>query len=231
VSLAELDRRLAREIARGVVAHDAPRLRRPVEQVRPTGCGVDLAAAIAVHVADLDLVDERVGPAVELPDREGAPAVGRDDGDDALVVGRDHDGRDPAAQQVRDLRIAHAAVLASEVGLPERGGLEAPGALAPQLERGRRPAEREDAGAAARVVDDGLVKDVARRILERDRLPASAAVDEDLEPRGLRLWQHLARGADLELREGDEQAGARRRCLVGRDVPRTGSEQEQAEPA
>ena len=94
VAVAEIRDHLALLARGGHIAHDVTRLRRArVEPVRLARRGVDLGLAVAVEIADLDLVHEDVRLAVEL---HGGEAVGGrpQHRDHALVVRGDRDGID-----------------------------------------------------------------------------------------------------------------------------------------
>ncbi|TFG97581.1 MAG: hypothetical protein E4H11_01740 [Myxococcales bacterium] len=163
-----------------------PGLGASVQTVRLARRRVDLEHAVAVEIAHLDLVDEGIGLSVELHGVEGASSGRPEHRHDALVVGGDRDGRAAVAVEVRDLGVAHAAELPSEVLAPQRGGLERAPLELPQLHGGPASAERQDARARRPRVGERLVEDVALGVLEQGAVPLTALAVEDLQARGPR---------------------------------------------
>ena len=140
VALAEIGHHRSALALLGHVAHDLARLRPVVEAVRLARRGVDLEHAVAVEIADLDLVDEGVLLVVELDHLEAAVGLRPQHRHHALIVGRDGDRGAAIAVEVAHLGIAHAAELPAEVLLPERLPDRALRRLLPEL---------HDRGAAA----------------------------------------------------------------------------------
>ena len=159
-----------------------------VELVRLARGREELGHAVAVDVADLDLVDEGVGLTVHLLD---APVLlGVDHRDDALIVGGDHQVVLAVAVDVAALDVAQAVELAAELRVPVRRLAPGAGGEAPGLEQGLIAADGEETV----VPGQRLVEGVALRVLERDDLPAGR-VPHDQELRGARDRLGLAVGA------------------------------------
>ena len=180
MSVPEIGEHRAPLAARGNVAHDRAGLRRAVEHVRAARRRVDLADAVAVEVAHLDLVDEGLVLAVDLLRGEPTLAVGADERDDALVVRAHDDRRDAVPEDVGDLGVAQPREAAPEVGLPQHLRL---GSRAPQLERGRAAAHAQEAAVPARrAVLEQLVEDVALGVGQRPVAPGLPAGGEECRP-------------------------------------------------
>ena len=123
------------------VAHDLAVLRLGVELVRVARRGVHLEDTIAVEVAKLDFVNERVLLLVERFDPPFAVRAFAKHCDDALVMGGDSDVGRAVAVEVGHLGIAHAVEPPAEVRFPQRDRFPFVTAFPPELHLRRGAAE------------------------------------------------------------------------------------------
>ncbi len=120
VALAEVGDDASALVSLRNVADDLSGLWGPVELVGLARRRVDLEDAVAIEVAELDLVNEGVRLAIELADVEAPIGLRRHERDDSLIVRRHRDRGRSVAEDVSDLGVAHAVLLAAEFGLPDR---------------------------------------------------------------------------------------------------------------
>ena len=176
-----------------------------VELVGGARRGEELRRAVAVDVADLDLVHEGVGRAIDLLD---APALVRmHDRDHALIVGGDHQLGLAVAVDVAVLDVAQAVELAAERRVPVRFRRPRAVGESPGAEQGLVAADGEDAVAPGQ----RLVEHVAVRVLEHHGRPAWHRLAHDHELRRARHRRLLAvrPGTIDELRLRDQERRVR----------------------
>ena len=129
------------------VAHDLAGLRRAVDPVRLARRGVDLRTPSPSRSPTSISWTNVSGSRSSSSTLDAAARARADDGHHALVVRGHRELALPVAVEVGDLRVAHAAELAAEVGFPERLGRVRPVRAPPELER--RPPCRRASGSPA----------------------------------------------------------------------------------
>ena len=204
---------------RGHVTHDRALLLASVEAVRLARCCVHLEHTVAIDVPDFDLVDEGLRRAVDLLHVEPAARGWAKHRNHPLIVGSDGQDVVPVAVEICDLDIAHATGAAAEILPPRMGRDQHAVPVFPDLHGGLAAGYREKAWFPGRPGEaHGLVKHVARRVLDRHDLPVPGIRwDEKLESRRQRdrplPWLHLRETGESQ-HQGLLRPRARRRRLA-----------------